>query len=145
MADRHTLRPVRYEQRQETSGKKTYTRVDFTAHEAVRINVDPAGTPPADPAKAAPRHFPYPGMFDMHSALLYLRSLPLTDGDEKTFPVMASNTPYLVTVKVLDHERIKSFKSARAWISDDTDRLLLKVETEVFVGSVNLELEKVTF
>ena len=86
---------------------------------------------------------------------------------------MASNTPYLISVKVLDHERVKtkageypaircslslekinkrgeleahkSFKSARAWISDDSDRLLLKIETEVFVGSVNLELEKVTF
>ena len=173
VADRRTLRPVRFEQRQEASGKKTYTRVDFTPDEAVRTNTDPTGPPPADPAKAVPRHFPYRGMFDMHTALLYLRSLPLNDGDEKTFPVMASNTPYLVTVKVLDHERVKtkageyaavccslslekinklgeleahkSFKSARAWISDDADRLLLKVETEVFVGSVNLELVKVTF
>ena len=109
----------------------------------------------------------------MHSAMLYLRSLPLADGDEKTFPVMAANTPYLVTVKVLAHERIKTqageyaavrcalslekvnkfgqleahkgFKSAEAWISDDANRLLLKVASEVFVGSVNLELTKVTF
>ena len=172
MADRHTLRPVRFEQRQETSGKRTYTRVEFTPSEAIRSNADPRVTP-ADPAKAVPRHFPYPGMFDMHSALLYLRSLPLADGDERIFPVVASNTPYLVTIKVLDHERIKtrageypavrcslslqkinkhgeleahkSFKSARAWISDDSDRLLLKIETEVFIGSVNLELDKVTF
>ncbi len=172
VADRRTLRPVRYEQRQETSGKHTFTRVEFTPTEAVRSNVDPSA-PPADPAKAVPRRFPYPGMFDMHTALLYLRSLPLANGDEKTFPLMASNTPYLVTIKVVGHERVKtragefpavvcslslekinkhgeleahkSFKSARAWISDDADRILLKVETEVFVGSVNLELEKVTF
>ena len=173
VADRRTLRPVRFEQRQEAAGKRTYTKVEFTAREAVRTNTDPAGPPPGDPARAVPRHIPYPGLFDMHSALLYLRSLPLNDGDEKTFPVMASNTPYLVTVKVLDHERVttrageypavqcslslekinkqgeleahKSFKSARAWISNDSDRLLLKVEAEVLVGSVNLELEKVTF
>ncbi len=172
VADRRTLRPVRFEQRQEASGKHTYTKVDFTPREAVRSNADPTAAT-VDPAKAVPRHFPYPGMFDMHSALLYLRSLPLADGDEKTFPVMASNTPYLVTIKVLDHERVKtrageypavmfslalqkinklgeleahkSFKSARAWISDDADRLLLKIETEILVGSVNLELEKVTF
>ncbi len=173
VADRRTLHPLHFEQRQDAGGKHTYTRVDFTAREAVRTNTDPTAAAPADPAKAAPRHFPYPDLRDMHTALLYLRSLPLADGDEKTFPVFASNTPYLVTVKVLSHERVKtrageypavlcslslekinkrgeleahkSFRSARAWISDDADRLLLKVEAEVFVGSVNLELDKVTF
>ena len=172
VANRHTLRPVRFEQRQDASGKHSYTKVEFTPSEAIRSNADPT-VATADPAKAMPRHFPYPGMFDMHSALLYLRSLPLNNIDEKTFPLMASNTPYLVTIKVLGHERVKtrageypaircslslqkinkrgeleahkSFKSARAWISDDSDRLLLKIETEVFVGSVNLELDKVTF
>lgn len=171
VADRRTLRPVRFEQRQDASGKHGYTRVDFTAQEAVRDNVDPS-LPPPDPAKK-PRHFPYPGMYDMHSALLYLRSLPLADGDQKTFPVVASNTPYLVTITVQGHEKVKTrageypaivcslalekinkfgalethkgFKSARVWLSDDDDRLLLKIETQVFVGSVNLELEKVTF
>ena len=165
VADRRTLRPVRFEQHQDAAGKRTDIRVDFNAAGAVRTNTDPART-------VAPRRFPYPGMLDMHSALLYLRSLPLADGDEKTFPVMAANTAYLVTIKVLGHERLKthagefpavrcslalekinkrgeleahkSFKSARAWFSDDADRLLLKVESEVFVGSVNLELEKVT-
>ena len=172
VADRRTLRPVRFEQRQDASGKHNYTRVDFTSQEAVRTNVDPSAPPP-DPSKSKPRVFPYPGMYDMHSALLYLRSLPLADGDQKTFPVVAANTPYLVTVTVQGHERVKTrageypaivcslarekinklgaleehkgFKSARAWISDDKDRLLLKIETQVFVGSVNLELDKVTF
>ena len=172
IADRRTLRPVRFEQRQDASGKHGYTRVDFSAQEAVRNNVDPS-LPGADPTKGKVRHFPYPGMFDMHSALLYLRSLPLADGDQKTFPVVAANTPYLVTITVQGHERVKTcageypaivcslalekinkfgeleahkgFKSARAWISDDGDRVLLKIATQVFVGSVNLELEKVTF
>ncbi len=166
VADRRTLRPVRFEQRQDAGGKHSDLRVDFNAAEAVRTNLDPTKT-------IAPRHFPYPNLFDMQSALLYLRSLPLADGDEKTFPVMAANTPYLVTVKVLGRERVKtqageypavrcalslekinklgeleahkSFKSAEAWISDDANRLLLKVASEVFVGSVNLELTKVTF
>ena len=157
---------MRFEQQQDAGGKKTDIRVDFNAAGAVRTNTNPTKT-------VAPRRFPYPGLLDMHSALLYLRSLPLAEGDEKTFPVMASNTPYLVTVKVLGRERVKtrageypavrcslalekinkrgeleahkSFKSAQAWISDDADRLLLKVESEVFVGSVNLELQQVTF
>ena len=172
VADRRTLRPVRFEQRQDASGKHSYVRVDFTPTEAVRSNADPLVSP-ADPKKATPRRFPYPGMFDMHTALLYLRSLPLADGDEKTFPVFASNTPYLVSIKVVGHERVKTrageypavvcslslqkinklgelevhknFKSARAWLSDDSDRILLKIETEVFVGSVNLQLDKIAF
>ena len=44
----------------------------------------------------------------MHSALLYLRSLPLAKGDTKTFLVMVSSTPYLVTVKVTGRERVKT-------------------------------------
>ena len=39
----------------------------------------------------------------------------------------------------------KGFKSARAWISDDPNRLLVKAESEVFVGTVELELEQVTY
>ena len=172
VADRHTLRPIRFEQRQDASGKHNYTRVDFSALEAIRNNVDPS-LPGTDPTKGKSRHFPYPGMYDMHSALLYLRSLPLADGDQKTFAIVAANTPYLVTVTVQGHGRVKTrageypaivcslalekinkfgeleahkgFKSARAWLSDDGDRVLLKIESQVFVGSVNLELEKITF
>ena len=172
VADRRTLRPVRFEQRQDASGKHGYTRVEFSAQEAIRNNVDPS-LPGADPTKSRERHFPYPGMYDMHSALLYFRSLPLANGDQKTFPIVAANTPYLVTLTVTGHERVKTrageypaivcslalekinkhgaleahkgFKSARAWLSDDADRLLLKIEAQVFVGSVNLELEKVAF
>ena len=39
----------------------------------------------------------------------------------------------------------KKFKQAQAWISDDRDRLLLRVEAEVFVGSVRAEMEKAEF
>lgn len=39
----------------------------------------------------------------------------------------------------------KKFKSAAAWISDDKDRLLLKIEAEVMIGKVWMELEKVEF
>jgi hypothetical protein len=37
------------------------------------------------------------------------------------------------------------FKRAYAWISDDADRLLLKVSGEIFVGSVWVELQSVKF
>ena len=109
----------------------------------------------------------------MNSALLYMRSLPMHNGDERTLAIMTANSPYLATIKVLGHSRVrvhageyaaiecsvalekinkngeleprKGFKSAHAWLSDDADRLLVKVEAQVFVGAVSLELEKVNF
>ena len=109
----------------------------------------------------------------MNSALLYVRSLPMHDGDERTLAIMTANSPYLATIKILGHGRVrvragdypaiecsvalekinkngelearKGFKSAHAWMSDDADRMLLKIEAQVFVGAVSLELEKVNF
>ena len=38
----------------------------------------------------------------------------------------------------------KKFRSGRIWMSDDTRRLPLKAEVDVFVGSVFAELAQVT-
>ena len=110
---------------------------------------------------------------DIHSALLHIRSLPLAAGDERTFIVMSATTPYLASVKVLDRERVKvdagefpaivcsvalqkinkrgeleaykSLKEARAWIADDANRVVVKVETQIFIGTVDMELDKINF
>ena len=42
-------------------------------------------------------------------------------------------------------EVYKSLKTARAWIGDDADRVVLKVETQIFIGTVEMELEKISF
>ena len=39
----------------------------------------------------------------------------------------------------------KKFRQASAWISDDADRLLLRIEAKVFVGTVFVDLESVQF
>ena len=115
----------------------------------------------------------YPGLYDLQSTFLYLRSLPLAQGDEKTIPLMTAGSPYLATIKVVGRNRVKvnagefaaievsltlekirkdgtleprkGFKSAHAWISDDANRLLIKAESEVFIGTVDLELDQVTY
>ncbi len=43
--------------------------------------------------------------------------------------------------KNLELEPHKKFKRAFAWLSDDRDRMLLKIEAEIFVGSVWCELQ----
>lgn len=36
----------------------------------------------------------------------------------------------------------KFFKSARVWLSDDADRVILRAESQIFIGRVSMELEK---
>lgn len=175
VVDRRTFRPKFLEQTERNDRKYTSTQVDFTPEGSTRTTRDLSkaadGSVPEPSSK--PRHFPYPGLFDMEGVVLYLRSQPLADGDERTLLLMTSGSPYLATIKVLGRSRVhvkagdypaiecslklekvakdgtleprKGFKSAHAWFSDDADRLLIKAQSEVFIGNVNLELEKVTF
>ncbi len=171
--NRFTLHPIYLEQTELNSRKHTFSRVDFTPAEAVRVDRDLKKDEHDPTAIGKTRHYRYPELYDMQGILFYLRSLPLASGDEKTLPFMTSGSPYLATVKVLGRSRVKvkagefaaiecslklekvnkdgmleprkGFKSALAWISDDANRLLVKAESEVFIGSVSLELEQVTF
>ncbi len=163
--DRNTFRPQSINQTEQNSRNSTATRVDFTAEGATR-------TDRANSARK-PKFFPYPGMLDMEGMFLQFRSLPLADGDEKTYLLMTPGNPYLVTLKVLGHgpvhvqagdfsaiqcslrlekvgkhgelEPRKGFKSGTAWLSDDTNRLLIKAQVDAFIGTVSLELENVRY
>ncbi len=171
--DRATLQPVYLEQTELNSKKHTFSRVDFTPEEATRVDRDLKKDEHDPTALGKTRRYRYPGLHDMQSVLLYVRSMPLATGDEETLAFMTSSSPYLATIKVLGRSRVKvkageftaiecslqlekinksglleprkGFKSAHAWISDDANRLLIKADSEVFIGSVSLELEQVTF
>ena len=43
----------------------------------------------------------------MNSALLYLRSLPMNNGDERTLALMTATGPYLATIKVVGRGRVR--------------------------------------
>src|SRR5262249_24953792 len=47
--------------------------------------------------------------------------------------------------KHLELEPHRKFRRATIWVSDDTDRLLLRIEAQVFVGTVFAELQSVPF
>jgi hypothetical protein len=118
-----------------------------------------------------PKRFEYSPVFDVQSAFLYVRSQPLNEGDVFKLVVIQENTAYLATVTVLGRESVavpagkfpaiklglsmqkvdkrgnlkpySRLRRAQGWMTDDENRLLAKVETEVFVGSVWAALEKV--
>ena len=119
------------------------------------------------------RRFDFHHLFDLQSALLYLRSQPLQERSVQRIVVYPATSAYLATATVLGRERItvpsgtynaikfdlqlskigkqgqleahRKFRRATAWLSDDPDRLLLRIEAQIFVGSVFAELQSVEF
>ena len=117
------------------------------------------------------KRFKFVGTRDIHSAIQLVRSEPLTNGDVYKTLVYPANAPYLAQINVVDHVRLRAagqswkaikldlrlskidrdmnlethekFKRCSVWLSDDADRLLLRIESEVHIGSVWCELEHV--
>ena len=105
---------------------------------------------------------------DPISAAFVARSLPVTVGTEATFDVYNGKHRYLISFLVAGRETIEvagktwdafkvvptikkltdtdpdtRLKSATIWISADSSRTVLKLESKVFVGSVSIELERI--
>ena len=164
-----TLRPVKLTQTEVYKKKTITTTVDFTAEGPAQLRV--VNPPDSTPPKV--QKFNFTPMHDMFSALLFIRSRPLAQGESVKLCVYPASAAYLAVATVVGREKIKvakknwntikcdlklnevegslalkphaKFKKAHVWISDDNDRLLLKVEAEVFVGSVWAELQSVEF
>lgn len=174
IANRRTLHPVKMDQTELETKKRKTSHVEFNPGGAVRkTTIVDKNTGASIGLDLHDRSFLYPDMFDMHSALLYVRSLPLNTGDSRTLITMTAGSPYLATIKVVGRSTVKTaagqyqaiecsitlsrinkqgelephkaFKSAQVWLSDDADRLIVKAEAQVFIGTVTLELTRVTF
>jgi hypothetical protein len=102
-----------------------------------------------------------------------LRSQPLKDRSAYHVVVYPATNAYLATVTVVGREKIsvragtynaiklnlqlkrinkrlelephRKFRRATIWVSDDSERLLLRIEAQVFVGTVFAELQSVHF
>jgi hypothetical protein len=124
-------------------------------------------------AKKTTRDFSFPNLFDLHSAALYLRSQPLKKGSVYRLAVYPATNAYLATVTVTGREKIsvragtynaikldlrlkrvgkhlelephKKFRGATVWVSDDAERLILRIDAQVFVGTVFAELQSMRF
>jgi len=119
------------------------------------------------------KDFNLENLYDLHSAFLYLRSQPLRDHSVYRVTVYPANSAYVATLTVVGREHLRvragsynaikldlklqrvskknelephrKFKRATIWISDDNDRLLLRIESQIFVGTVTAELQSVRF
>ena len=103
--------------------------------------------------------------FDPISAVYLVRSLDFKAGDTIKMEVFGGKSRYLVTMDVVGRERIatdagvfdaykivpkvinlsrsgyaRRMRQAAVWISSDEKRMLLKIVSRVFIGSVTIEL-----
>ena len=163
-----TLRPVETEQIENYRSKKIVTHLTFTNNGVTRARTEGKGA-----AEAKSRQFNFPNLFDLFSAMLYLRSQPLKDRSVYRVVAYPATNAYLATVTVIGREKIavhagnysaikldlqlkrigkhrqlephRKFRRATIWVSDDAERLLLRIEAQVFVGTVFTELQSVHF
>jgi Protein of unknown function (DUF3108) len=165
--DARTLRPVEMHQIETVRGKRIETQLIFSENGVSRTRVE--GNPP----KPSTCDFPLEHLNDLHSVLLYLRSEPLHDHNSYRVAVYPANSAYVATLTVAGRERVRvragsynaikldlqlqrigkknelephrKFRRASIWISDDPDRILLRIEAQIFIGSVTAELQSVHF
>ena len=168
-ASAETLHPIETQQTESYHWKKIYTHLAFTSSGVTRTRTESQG----GTAETKTGHFSFPDLFDLHSAALYLRSQSLRDRSVYRIVVYPGTSAYLATLTVLGREKIsvhagtynaikldlqlkrvgkhmelephRKFRRATIWVSDDTDRLLLRVEAQIFVGTVWVELQSVHF
>jgi hypothetical protein len=163
-----TMRPISLNQTEVYRTESEKTKVDYTDTAVSRLRE-------SKPVHGTPRVkvFEYPNVHDLQSAFHFFRSQRLANGDEYSVVVYPSVGAYLAQVEVQGRPQIKvagakrptiqlnlklwkitkdltldthgKFKRAAIYLSDDADRMLLKVEGELTVGSVWCELEKVEF
>ncbi len=161
-------RPIRLQQTEVYKDETEVQKAEFFPDSVQwRVQTTPKGPPPKD------KRLKCAGVYDLLTGLLFVRSQPLQTGDAYRMTVFPAKAAYVADVEVLGRETLKvkagtfdaikcqvrvqgiskklelephkKFKRAFAWISNDRDRLLLKIEAEVFVGSVWAELQSATF
>ena len=156
--------PIHFFQEEKYRQETVKTNVDFEPDHVTGLREK---IPSDHPSK--PNVFKFSPVFDMTTALLWVRSQPLADGDTESIVVWASNAPYLATVKVTGRDTLKIdgqkqnaiklelrikgidkkmqlkehklFKGGRGWLSDDDKRIPLRIEADIFIGYVFAELE----
>jgi hypothetical protein len=170
VADANKLRPIEMEQTETFRSKKIVTKLAFTSSGVTRTRSETKRGAAVAPTT---KQLNLPNVFDLHSALLYIRSQNLRNYSVQRIAVFPAASPYLATITVTGREKIsvaagsfnaikcdlqlnkigkkgelephKKFRRGTIWISDDNDRILLRIEAQIFVGTVFAELQSVRF
>ena len=168
LADAATLMPVSVKQVETYRAQTLKLGLEFDGAGVTRSFVKLPLEKPKKPAE-----YKFQNLRDMHCALLFVRSQRLQPGDVYTFVVYPGWSAYLVSARVAGKEKLavpagnynaikvdlklwritgdfhleppSKCKHAVVWVSDDADRLPLRAQADVFVGSIWGEMQKVRF
>ncbi|MDB6147421.1 MAG: hypothetical protein JWO45_1085 [Spartobacteria bacterium] len=168
VANASTLRPIETTQAETARSKKVTTHLVFSNSGVSRARTEGTGA-----GTTKTKEFNFPNLYDLHSAMLYLRSQPLTEKSVHRVVVYPATSAYLATATVAGRERIstragsynaikldlqlkrvgkdldlqphRKFRRGTIWVSDDPDRLILRIEAQIFVGTIFAELYSVYF
>lgn len=164
IADGKTLRPIDTRQTEAYRSKTLMTHLSFTSSGVTRTRTESPG-----PGTTTTREFTFSNLFDLYSALLYLRSQSLNEHSVHSIVVYPASSAYVATITVLGREKIsvhagtynaikidlqlkkigktfelephRKFRHGTIWVSDDPDRILLRIEAQIFVGTIFAELQ----
>ena len=161
------LNPLGFEQKESYGSRRVLTRAEFRSDGLWRIREH---EPSASLAKWKPIRIE--PIRDIVSAMFFVRSQSLTNGQTVGLIAFPGDAPFLVEAKVLGRDKVRvgealhpaiklemrlqrlrlekgrpprleehgKFRRGTVWISDDANRLPLRAEVEIFVGSVFAEL-----
>jgi hypothetical protein len=163
--------PVSFSQTETYAKKKVFTeavaRPDGLWY-IRRVPTDPNNKPRWKRVKVAP-------VRDIVSGMLFMRTLPLNNGDRIGLLAFPGDSPFLCEVLVEKRETIKAggkpwkaikmtfqlqridtkhgnqlvahgkFRKGTVWVSDDENRIPVRAEVEIFVGYVYGELSAIGF
>jgi len=149
----------------ETDDKETLvTTVKFQANQVRVTEISRPHSTGVD--TTSNKDFSYTPVFDAFSAMLFIRSHKLADGDSISQVLHPFKSPYLATIRVLGREKIHGkdaiklsiglerikadlslkpyakMKTATLWISDDNYRIPLELRVAAFIGDVRMTLQK---
>lgn len=125
---------------------------------------------PKGKTKVSSSTFSYQNALDVQSAVFWVRSLDMKEGQEAVFVIMPFKTPYLCRVRNLGGEVLSTYrtikydlrlqkidkktlalesydkmKSLELWVSDDAERIPLEVRSKVFIGDVRVVLSSKSY
>lgn len=169
LSEAETLRPIQVSDVENLRSKRVTTELRFSPEGVASTREERKGSA----VQTKTRRFEFPNLLSLNSALLFLRTQPWPDGAVQRVVVYPATSAYFCTVTAIRRERIavrtgtyeaikldvqlskigedrellphKKFRKATVWLSNDTDRLLLRIEAQIFVGKVFAELQSVQF
>jgi Protein of unknown function (DUF3108) len=168
VASAGTLRPIETKQTESYRSKTIVTHLTFTNNGVTRARTEGKGA-----GETKTRQFNFANLFDLFSAMLYVRSQPLKERSVYRLVAYPATNAYLAMLTVVGREKIsvharnydaikldlqlkrigkhlelephRKFRRGTIWVSDDAERLLLRIEAQVFVGTVFAEMQSVNF